>query len=148
MQLSTIFIEAPCISVYNKRMNIKIRATNFDITPAIENYVTNKISSLEKFFGGNAKEYGSILCEVEIGRTTRHHKSGEIFRAEVNIVRPGNVQIFAFAEEFDLYAAIDVVRDELEREIVSKKDKRATLFRRGSARIKNMLKRITPYKKP
>ncbi len=125
-------------------MNIKIRATNFDITPAIESYVTSKISLLGKFLGGN----GDILCEIEIGRTTHHHKSGDIFRAEVNIRKPGAKQIFAFAEEVDLYTAVDIVRDELEREIVSDKDKRTTLFRRGSARIKNLLKRITPNKKP
>ncbi len=119
-------------------MNIKIRTTNFDITPAIDEYVIKKISSLEKFMRSGAE----ALCEVELGRTTNHHKSGDIFRAEVNIVEPGNVQIFAFAEEADLYAAIDVVRDTLEREIVSKKNKRHTLFRRGSAKVKQLLKRI------
>lgn len=119
-------------------MNIKIRSKNFDITPAIDDYVTKKISTLEKFLG--VKD--NILCEVEIGRTTTHHKSGDIFRAEVNIVEPGNKQIFAVAEEVDLYTAIDIVRDETEREIVSRKDKRNTLFRRGASQIKNLLKRI------
>ena len=124
-------------------MNIKIRATNFDITPAIDNYVHKKISLLEKFFGG--KE--NILCEVEIGRTTMHHKSGDIFRAEVNITQPGNKQIYAVAEEVDLYSAIDIVRDEAEREITSEKDKRNTLFRRGGMKIKELLKRININKK-
>ncbi len=119
-------------------MNIKIRSKNFDITPAIDDYVNKKITTLQKFI--DAKE--GILCEIEIGRTTTHHKSGDIFRAEVNITSPGNKQIYAVAEETDLYTAIDVVRDELEREIVSQKNKRNTLFRRGSARIKNLLKRI------
>ena len=118
-------------------MNIKIRATNFDITPAIDEYVTSKISSLQKFLGG-----GEVLTEVEIGRTTIHHKSGDIFRAEVNITKAGNEQIFAVAEEEDLYKAIDIVRDELEREIVSKKDKHTTLFRRGASKIKQLLKRV------
>ena len=119
-------------------MNIKIKSTNFDITPAIEEYVHRKISSLEKFLG--VKE--NILCEVEIGRTTRHHKSGDIFRAEVNIIEPGNKQVYAVAEEADLYSAIDIVRDEAEREITTRKDKRNTLFRRGGAKIKSLLKRI------
>lgn len=119
-------------------MNIKIRAKNFEITPAIDEYVTKKISTLEKFLG-SGKE---ILCEVEIGRTTKHHKSGDIFRAEVNIVEPGGVQIFAQAEEVDLYTAIDIVRDESEREIVSRKQKKNTLYRRGGVAIKNLIKRI------
>lgn len=139
------FIEGTEREVYTIGMNIKIRATNFDITPAIEEYVTSKVSSLQKFLGGGEED---ILCEVEIGRTTRHHKSGDIFRAEINIVKPGNKQVFVFAEESDLYAAIDIVRDEAEREIVSQKQKRETLIRRGSARIKNLLKRIAPNRKP
>lgn len=119
-------------------MNIKIRSKNFDLTPAIDDYINKKISTLEKFI--DTRE--GVLCEVEIGRTTTHHKSGDIFRTEVNITSPGNQQIYAEAEEADLYMSIDVVRDGLEREIVSRKNKKNTLFRRGSARIKNLLKRI------
>ena len=119
-------------------MNIKITSKNFELTPAIEDYVTKKISSLEKFL--NIKDV--TLCEVEIGRTTRHHKSGEIFRAEVNIVEPGRSQVYSFAEEADLYTAIDVVRDEAERAIVSRKSKRVALFRRGGAAVKRLLKGI------
>jgi len=119
-------------------MNIKIRAKNFEITPAIDDYVTKKISTLEKFLTGK----DNILCEVEIGRTTKHHKSGDIFQAEINIVEPGGVQIFARAEEVDLYTAIDIVRDGAEREIVSRKKKKNTLFRKGGMVIKNLIKRI------
>lgn len=119
-------------------MNIKIRSANFDLTPAIEEYINKKISSLEKFFGG----HDSILCEVEVGRTTDHHKSGDIFKAEVNLTGGNISQIYAVAQEVDLYTAVDVVRDEAEREIVSKKNKKDTLFRRGAQKIKNILKNI------
>jgi len=46
------------------------------------------------------------------------------------------------AEESDLYAAIDVARDNAEEVIVSKKKKNNTLFRRGASKIKSLLKRI------
>lgn len=118
-------------------MNIKIRSTNFELTSAINDYINKKISSLQKFLPAD-----NILCEVEIGRTTTHHKSGDIFRAEVNIVESGNNQIYAVAEETDLYSAIDIVRDEAEREIVSRKNKRNTLFRRGAVKIKNLMKML------
>ena len=119
-------------------MNIKIRSTNFDITPAIDDYLRKKISSLQRFLPSN----DNILCEVEIGRTTRHHKSGDIFKAEINISQPGVKQIYAVAEEIDIYTAIDIVRDETEREITSAKDKRNTLFKRGGMKIKELLKKI------
>lgn len=119
-------------------MKIKIRSKNFDLTPAIDEYVSKKISSLEKFLDVK----GEVLCEVEIGRTTKHHNSGDIFKAEVNIAQPGGKQIYVVAEEVDLYTAIDVVRDEAERAIVSRKNKYKTLFRKGASRVKDLLKRL------
>lgn len=124
-------------------MNIKIRSINFDLTPAIEEYVNKKVSSLAKFLSSVEE----ILCEVEIGRTTKHHNSGDIFKAEINIMVPGGKQVYATSEEPDLYTAIDIVRDEAEREIVSLKNKKDTLFRRGAIRIKNLLKRIDVRRK-
>lgn len=118
-------------------MNIKIRSINFEITPAIDDYINKKISSLEKFFGMNE----SLLCEVEIGRITKHN-SGDVFKAEINIVTPGNKQVYAISEEADLYKAIDMIRDDAEREIVSQKNKKNTLFRRGASQIKNLIKSI------
>ena len=124
-------------------MKIKIRSKNFEITPAIFDYVNKKISSLAKFL--HLKD--EALSEVEISRTTTHHKSGDIFRAEVNITEPGAKQIYTSAEERDLYTAIDVLRDEAERNIVSKKDKYRTLFRKGSGRVKALLKSLDFRKK-
>ena len=119
-------------------MNIKIRSVNFEITPAIDDYISKKISSLEKFLEVSE----GAICEVEIGRTTMHHKSGDIFKAEINLTQPGIKQIYAVAEEVDLYTAIDVVRGEAEHAIVSKKTKDTTLFRRGAARVKNLIKMV------
>ncbi len=119
-------------------MNIKITSKDFEITPAIEDYINKKVSSLEKFLGVG----DNILCEVEVGKTTGHQKSGDIFRTEINIVEPGNQQVYVVANESDIYMSIDVVRDEAERAIVSKKTKRDTLLRRGGARIKNLIKRL------
>ncbi len=121
-------------------MKIKIRSKNFEIKPTTFDYVNKKILSLAK----NLRFKDDTLSEVEIGRTTTHHKSGDIFRAEVNILEPGGKQIYAAAEEADLYTAIDIVRDETERAIVSKKDKYRTLFRKGAGRVKDLLKRIDP----
>ncbi len=119
-------------------MNIKIRATNFELTPAIEEYVTKKISMLEKFL--EVKD--ATLCEVEIGRTTNHHRSGDVFRAEINLTQPGHGQVYAVDEEEDLYAAIDIVRDEAEMEITREKKKRWHLLRRGGVKAKAILKRL------
>lgn len=119
-------------------MNIKIRSKDYELTPAIEEYINKKLSSLDKFLGSD-----NVLCEVEIGKSTDHHKSGDIFKAEVNITKSGSRQFYAVAEESDLYASIDVVRDQAEREIVNSKNKEETIFRRSASKLKNIIKGIT-----
>lgn len=119
-------------------MQIKIRSKNFELTPAIEEYINKKLGPLDKFFPGD-----TALCEVETGKSTEHHKSGDIFRTEVNITESGSRQFYAVAEKSDLYSSIDVVKDEVEREIVSGKNKKETIFRRGALKFKNLIKGIT-----
>ncbi|MFZ2523042.1 MAG: ribosome-associated translation inhibitor RaiA [Minisyncoccia bacterium] len=119
-------------------MNIKIRSKDYELTPAIEEYINKKLGSLDKFFGGD-----NVLCEVEIGKSTEHHKSGDIFSAEVNISQPGSRQFYAKSEQSDLYSAVDMVRDDAEREIVSEKNKKETIFRKGALKLKNIIKGLT-----
>lgn len=118
-------------------MNIKIKATNFEMGNDVHEYITRKMTSLSKFL----RSADSALCEIEVGKTTNHHKSGDIFKAEVNITDSGR-QFYTVAESFDIFAAIDEVRDEIEREVVSKKKRYLTLFRRGAKRMKDMVRNI------
>lgn len=91
---------------------------------------------LEKFFGEE-----ETLVNVEVGRTTRHHKSGDIFRAEIRI-NFGGQEYYSVSETEDLYAAIDEVKDEIVQELTKKRKKYLHLFKRGGAQIKNLLKGI------
>jgi len=95
-------------------MKIILKSNNLPLTPQLEDYLQKKIKSLEKFLKNFNEE--TIKAEVEVGKTTRHHKHGFIFRAEINLSADG--KFFRAAEEKDdIYAAIDEVRDELEEEI-------------------------------
>ena len=119
-------------------MNIKTRSLSFELTPAIEDYVSKKVSSLERFLDKSSNS----LCEVELGKTTMHHKSGDIFKVELNITGPNKKQYFVVAEEADLYASIDVARDNMEEVIVSKNKKHSDLFRKGAGKVKSILKSL------
>jgi putative sigma-54 modulation protein len=119
-------------------MKTNVKATNITLTPSISEYIDKKFGVLEKFFDGN----GETLVNVEVGRTTMHHKSGDIFRAEIQIVFGGQ-NYYAVSEKDDLYAAIDEVKDEMAHELSSKKKKALHLMRRGGAKIKNILKSIS-----
>lgn len=118
-------------------MQIKIKATNMELTDALKAYVEEKINSVEKFTVPHEEEVP--LAEVEIGKTTKHHNVGDVFRAEVNLSVRGR-GYRAVSEKNDLYAAIDDVRNELVREINSAKGKERTLVRRGSNMLKNLIR--------
>lgn len=116
-------------------MNVNIKTTNITLTPAISEYITKRISSIEKFFESDT----SAQCDIELARTTNHHKSGDIFRAEIHIIAKDK-NIYASSEKEDLYIAIDSVKDEIMREVTSLKEKRISLIRKGGARVKNIIK--------
>lgn len=121
-------------------MKINIKSRDLQITPAIEDYLYKKLETLRRFFGDMNQDL--ISGEAELCRTTRHHQSGVIFRAEVNLEINGKM-FRVESEKDDLYAAIDEVRDDLEREIKKFKEKKDTVFIRGARSIKKAF-RISP----
>lgn len=118
-------------------MKINIKATNITLTDSISEYTTKKVNMLDKFFG----EDEEVMANVEVGKSTRHHKSGDIFRAEIHIITHGR-DYYAAAETADLYASIDKVKDNLADELSSNKKKTTRLFRKGALQMKMFLKGI------
>lgn len=116
-------------------MKINTKATNISITPEISEYVEKKVQMLQKFFSG----IDDVLVNVEVGKTTKHHKSGDVFRAEIKINANGE-EYYTFVESDDLYASIDKVKDEIGYSLSSKRKKALRMFRKGSQMIKDMMK--------
>ncbi|NTV44751.1 MAG: ribosome-associated translation inhibitor RaiA [Candidatus Yonathbacteria bacterium] len=112
-----------------------IKATGIDLTPAIDSYVRERVTSLEKYVD---KSDTSASISVEVGKVTEHHHAGEIFRAEMNLII-GGIQFRATADHEDLYAAIDKVREEASRMISEHKKKQKQLFKKGAAEVKRWL---------
>ncbi|MDP3958079.1 MAG: ribosome-associated translation inhibitor RaiA [bacterium] len=123
-------------------MHIKIQTTDLKLTREIDEYIRKRIGTISRFLGSDD---AAAMAEVEVGRITYHHKRGEVFKAEVNLGMPGK-QFRATAEAEDLYTAIDEVREELERGVVSAKGKERTLFRRGAAMLKDVVKGLDRFK--
>jgi putative sigma-54 modulation protein len=119
-------------------MNTNIKATNMDLTSAISDYVSKRLSLIERF----TKDGEEIIAYVEVGKTTNHHNKGEIFKAEFNIEISGS-KFYALSEKEDLYKAIDEVKEEIVRQITKDKDRKQTLFKRGAKSVKKMLKGIS-----
>jgi len=117
-------------------MKINIKTTSLDLTPAITDYVNKKIKDLEKFIDPNDE---SAVANVDIGRTTEHHKSGDVYKTEVNIHIAGKDFRMEYVEE-DLYASIDGAKDALSRDLSAYKGKKQTMERKGGSIIKRILK--------
>ncbi len=120
-------------------MNINIRTTSFSLTPAISDYVDKRLGPIDKFF----QDDSTIKCDLELSRTTSHHKHGDVFKAEIHIIAKDK-NLYASAEEEDLYVAIDTIKDEILREIKTSNEKKRSLLRRGGAQVKNILKGFWP----
>lgn len=99
-------------------MDIKIKATRLELTPAIRDYFQMKMDMIEKYLG----DIKVINCDVEIEKAVGGQNKGEIFRAEVNLEVPQKLLRVERTED-DLYKAIDKVKDHLELVIKKYKDK-------------------------
>jgi len=107
-------------------MQINIKATKMELTPAIRDYVQEKLDMLEKYLG----DIQVLHCDVEVGVAVGGQQSGKICRAEVNLEVPGEM-LRVTKTEADLYKAIDKVKDHLMRSIKRYKEKRIDRRRRG-----------------
>ena len=118
---------------------VKIKATNIEQTPALEEYARKRLSQLEKFLKHYSRESGELVFEIEIGKTTKHHKHGDVFRAEINFTAGGN-NFYTESTQENLYAAIDKAKDELARELRRHKNKHHSLVKRGGAQFKKLMR--------
>lgn len=100
-------------------MNYNIRGNKLEVTEAIREYVIKKLSKLERYFDTTPSS------DVNVRLSVYNNKQ----RIEVTIPMP---QLVLRAEEYhvDLYAAIDLVVDKLERQIRKYKTKINRKFRK------------------
>ena len=91
-------------------MNLNLTGDNIDITPAIRDYVIAKVGRVKRHFD-HVIEVNVIMSVAKL-----QHK------AEVNLHTRGK-DIHVEAVEADMYAAIDVVADKLDRQVLKHKEK-------------------------
>lgn len=108
-----------------------------ELTDAIRDYIEKRLNFTEKFFKKNEPN-----IFIEIGKTTKHHKRGDFYRAEFHIEIDGK-DYYTVAEKEDLYDSIDEAKEGVVRQINEQKNRRQTLYKRGSISIKKMLKGLS-----
>src|SRR3989339_429628 len=107
-------------------MNINLQGKNFELTPAIRDYISKKVTNLEKLLSSIDEEGAYVVVNFEVGRSSMHHKGGDIFHSS--------------SDKEDIYQAVDEVKEELFRKIRKSKERKQTLYKRGASSVKKMLK--------
>jgi putative sigma-54 modulation protein len=91
-------------------MQLSVTGHHVEVTPALRNYVDTKLAKLERHFDAMT----DIHCVLTVEKT--------LHRAEATIQVTGGT-IHADSAEQDMYAAIDILVDKLDRQIKKHKEK-------------------------
>ncbi|MCT6925655.1 MULTISPECIES: ribosome-associated translation inhibitor RaiA [Bacillales] len=100
-------------------LNFNIRGENIEVTPAIREYVENKIEKVERYFNDDMNASANVNLKVYNDKQTK---------VEVTIPMK-NLTLRAEERNGDMYAAIDLIVDKLERQIRKHKTKVNRKFR-------------------
>ncbi|KGR76462.1 ribosome hibernation-promoting factor, HPF/YfiA family [Ureibacillus sinduriensis] len=103
-------------------INFNIRGENIEVTPAIREYVENKIEKIERYFSEGVDANANVNLKVYNGKQTK---------VEVTIPLK-NITLRAEERHDDMYAAIDLIVDKLERQIRKHKTKVNRKFREST----------------
>ena len=116
-------------------MKTNIKATSISLTPAISGHIDSKISHLDKL----TTNFGDAMTNIEVGKSTQHHKNGELFFAEINLHMDGKT-FREVVSDVDLYSAIDQAKDKMEEVITSYLKRKNTLMRRSGRAVKDFVR--------
>lgn len=94
-------------------LNFNIRGENIEVTPAIREHVESKIEKVERYFNDDVTANANVNLKVYNDKKTK---------VEVTIPLK-NVTLRAEERHNDLYAAVDLIVDKLERQIRKHKTK-------------------------
>ncbi|HEX9746259.1 MAG TPA: ribosome-associated translation inhibitor RaiA [bacterium] len=119
-------------------MDIKVRGKNIELTPAIKDYIFEKIGKLEKYF--------DQINSVDVALTVEKNRAIEkTQRAEVTMFVNGSV-IRGEESSVSMYSSVDIVVEKLERQLKKYKSKiyNSSRDRRGRGKEQTALLEAEP----
>jgi len=119
------------------RMDIRIKSTDYEMTPETSQYLDDKIAAIEKMMGDDA---AVTRCEVEIGRDAGRPRHGaNIYFAEFTIFYPGG-SVRSTNRSESVNGAIDDAREEVVRQLRRERKLHVRMWRRSGAIAKRLLR--------
>jgi len=104
-------------------MEIHVKYTNIEANAELKDFLQKKLGFLVKL-----ALPVTTHAWIEVSKITRHHQQGKVWYAECELRTPGQKLIRATSTNFDLDAAVDEVKDEIE--LLFQKTKEKNLSRR------------------
>jgi len=112
-------------------LQVTVSGHHVDVTAAMKEYAHEKADKLARYFG--AKEV-AVTLKVEGGRKI----------AELIVYAPRRHTLIAEAEQPDMYAAIDLVTDKMERQLTKLKEKWSDHHAREGRQAEEATGRVRP----
>ena len=91
-------------------MQITVSGHHVDVTPALRDYVTNKLNRLQRHFDNITNTDVTLIVE-------------KLVQKAEGTVHVAGADLFATSESNDMYAAIDQLADKLDRQLIKHKEK-------------------------
>lgn len=115
-------------------INTNLKTTNIELDEDLKDYLAKRLNKLEQFVDDDDT---SAIADVELAQRSGQ-QSGEIFRAEINLKIAGS---YLRAEETaeTMRNAIDLVQENMIRELRKTKEKRRSRIRAGARKMKRMI---------
>jgi ribosome-associated translation inhibitor RaiA len=122
---------------YSFRMDIRIKATDVEMTPELSVFLQERVQMIGKLIG----EDPAARCEVEVGRDAGRPRHGEhLWYAEFYVVRSGVEPVRATNRGATLNEAINDAKEEVLRQLRKDKRKYLHVLRRQGARLKELFR--------
>lgn len=120
-------------------MRVTIRQKNLIVTPPLKVYIESKLLRPIRELLGKMSAGELPILDLEVGRLTRHHQKGRVYKVAASLTF-GKTLLRSEAEDEDIRACCDLVREELEREIIKFKDRSTAKNRRTARKFKKDFK--------
>ncbi|MAY36745.1 ribosome hibernation-promoting factor, HPF/YfiA family [Litorivivens sp.] len=91
-------------------MQITVSGHHVDVTPAMREYVNNKLTRLQRHFDN--------ITNTDVTLTVE-----KLIQKAEGTVHVAGADLFAASESEDMYAAIDQLADKLDRQLIKHKEK-------------------------
>jgi ribosomal subunit interface protein len=118
-------------------MNIRVKATNYEMTEETSRYLDSRLDALQRLLGSDESQ---SRCEVELGIDAGGQRHGaNMYFAEFHIIYPGG-SVRATNRSESINGAIDDAKEETARQLRRERKLHIRMWRKSGAAWKRLLR--------